>query len=72
VDLFIIALNLELWFDEFLFLKDPPKIKNTGLCWEVSLIIHDQNGYIAFMCKMIQREVSEIKDKSWLIENIES
>lgn len=50
----IIALNIKLWFDHLLFLKDPPKMEKTGLCWEVSLIIHDVNGYIAFICKMIQ------------------
>lgn len=28
---FIIVLNMEVWFDQFLFLKGPPKMKKAGL-----------------------------------------
>lgn len=69
---FIIVLNIEPWFDQFLFFKGRPKMKKTELCWGVSLIIHDLNDFIAFVCEMVQWIVWEIKDKSWLIWDIES
>lgn len=61
---FIIVLNIELQFDQFLFLKGHYKMKKTGLCWGVSLIINDLNNFIAFICEMVQWKVWEIKDKS--------